>query len=53
MTLHFHGINIWAVLVSIVAMMVIGALWYSPVLFGNTWLRLIGKKPEEIYRVAE
>jgi len=48
MSLHFHGLNIWAVLVSIVAMMVIGALWYSPVLFGNTWMKLIGKKSEDI-----
>ncbi len=48
MSLVFHPINFWAVLVSIVTNMVIGALWYSPVLFGNVWLKLIGKKAEEI-----
>ena len=48
MTLHFHELNIWAILVSVVVMMILGALWYSPVLFGNTWLKLIGKKPEDI-----
>jgi hypothetical protein len=28
--------------------MIIGALWYSPVLFGNAWMKLINKKPDEI-----
>ncbi len=42
------SINIFAVLVSIVVVMVIGALWYSPLLFGNLWLDLIGKKADDI-----
>ncbi|MDC7226389.1 MAG: DUF1761 domain-containing protein [Spirochaetales bacterium] len=42
--------NIWAVLVSVVINMLIGALWYSPVLFGNIWLKLIEKKAEDIGR---
>ena len=41
-------INIWAILVCIVINMGIGALWYSPILFGNVWLKLTGKKPEDI-----
>ena len=32
-------INYWAVLVSALASMVIGSLWYGP-LFGKTWMRL-------------
>lgn len=48
MSLELHYFNIWAVLVGIVGNMVIGALWYSPVLFGNVWLGLIGKKSEDI-----
>jgi len=28
--------------------MVIGSLWYSPLLFGNTWLKLVGKTREGI-----
>lgn len=42
--------NTWAVLVCIVSNMIIGSLWYSPVLFGNTWLQLVGKSPADISR---
>ena len=48
MTLSFHYFNILAFLVCIVSNMILGALWYSPVLFGKVWLNLIGKKPEDI-----
>lgn len=48
MTLQISFLNFWAILVCIISNMVIGALWYSPVLFGNVWLKLIGKKPEDI-----
>lgn len=27
---------------------VVGMLWYSPILFGDLWLRLIGKRADEI-----
>jgi hypothetical protein len=47
MGLHVSEINIWAVLVSTVISMVIGALWYSPVLFGNVWAKLVGFKKDE------
>ena len=36
------NINYIAVLVAAVVNMIIGALWYSPVLFGNLWVRLSG-----------
>lgn len=48
MTLIITPINIWALLVCILINMILGALWYSPVLFGNKWLTLIGKKADEI-----
>jgi hypothetical protein len=38
------AINGWAVLVAAVAQIVLGALWYSPVLFGKMWSRLSGIK---------
>jgi hypothetical protein len=41
-------INYLAVLVAAVANMVIGALWYSPVLFAKPWMKLVGKSEEEI-----
>ncbi len=43
-------INYLAVLISAIATMVIGALWYSPILFGKIWIELSGvtqKKIEE------
>jgi hypothetical protein len=33
--MNFSGINILAVTVSTIAYYVLGALWYSPFLFGN------------------
>lgn len=36
-----------AILVSGVAYMVLGALWYSPALFGKTWMKGIGKTEEQ------
>ena len=36
------------VVIAAIVPMVMGALWYSPLLFGNLWLRLIGKKQEDI-----
>jgi hypothetical protein len=38
-------INLWAVLVAIVASGVLGALWYSPLLFLRPWARAAGRAP--------
>ena len=46
-------INLWAVLVAALAYMVIGMVWYSPLLFGNTWLALMNKTPKEIRRMKK
>ncbi len=35
-------LNYWAVLGAAVAAMVIGSLWYSPLLLGNQWMKLSG-----------
>jgi hypothetical protein len=39
-------VNVWAVLAAGVASMVLGGLWYSPVLFGNAWMRASGMTEE-------
>ena len=39
--------NYLAVLAGAVISLAIGALWYSPPLFGNAWLALIGKTKEQ------
>jgi hypothetical protein len=41
-------INYLAVIVSAVAYLVVGALWYSPVLFGSAWMKGIGKTKEQV-----
>ena len=38
-------INLLAVLVAIVASGVLGALWYSPLLFLRSWVRAAGREP--------
>ncbi len=41
-------LNHWAVFVSALVAMVLGALWYSPVLFGNLWMKLHGWKEKDL-----
>jgi hypothetical protein len=41
-------INWLAIIVSVVVLMVIGALWYSPMLFANSWMKIVGKKEEDL-----
>jgi surface polysaccharide O-acyltransferase-like enzyme len=49
----FVGINFWAVLVSAIACMIIGFAWYSPILFANPWMRLMGIDPNDKAKLAE
>jgi hypothetical protein len=51
--MHFLGVNLWAVLVCAVATMLVGFLWYSPALFANPWMRLMGYDPNDKARIAE
>ncbi len=41
-------INYWAVLLAAILAQVIGALWYSPLLFGKMWQKLMDFYPKEI-----
>jgi hypothetical protein len=47
------GINFWSVLVAAVATLVLGFLWYSPFLFANPWMRLMGIDPNDKAKLAE
>jgi hypothetical protein len=51
--MHFLGVNVWAVLVCALVTMVAGFLWYSPVLFANPWMVLMGYDPNDKARIAE
>jgi hypothetical protein len=51
--MHFLGVNVWAVLVCALVTMVAGFLWYSPVLFANPWMVLMGYDPNDKTKIAE
>lgn len=40
--MKFMGINVWAVLAAALSTMVVGFLWYSPLLFAKPWCALMG-----------
>lgn len=46
--MRFVGINYFAVLTAAVISFLLGGLWYSPVLFGRTWLAGIGKREDQL-----
>lgn len=46
MTGLLFTVNPWGLLLGVVASMVIGMVWYSPLLFGRKWMELVGMTPE-------
>jgi surface polysaccharide O-acyltransferase-like enzyme len=51
--MHYLGVNLWAVGVCAVAGMAVGFLWYSPMLFANPWMVLMGYDPNDKAKIAE
>lgn len=49
----FSTINYWAVLVAGVAQFVIGMLWYSPAMFGNAWMKMVGITKSDIEKAKK
>lgn len=45
---YIQDINIWAVLVAAVVAFLIGALWYSPLLFAKQWMKAHGHTPKKL-----
>ena len=41
-----------AVVVAALVPMILGMVWYAPAVFGNVWIQLIGKKPEDLRKDA-
>jgi hypothetical protein len=41
-------INYWAVIVTAIVPMILGALWYSPAMFARSWMQAVGRTPEEM-----
>jgi hypothetical protein len=44
----FASINYLSVLVATLVAYFFGALWYSPFLFGNAWMTVLGKSKEDL-----
>lgn len=42
-----EGLNYLAVLVSAIAVFALGSLWYTPILFGNVWMKEVGMTQED------
>jgi len=42
------AVNYWAVLAAAVSAFVVGGLWYSPMLFGNVWLKETGLSKQQL-----
>ncbi|MBI1806806.1 MAG: DUF1761 domain-containing protein [Ignavibacteria bacterium] len=45
---HLSQINYLAVLASAISNMIIGAMWYSPILFAKSWMNEMGMKAEDM-----
>ena len=46
-------VNYLAVLVAAIVNMVVGALWYSPLLFGKAWMKLTGFNKKQLKKAKE
>lgn len=44
----FTSINFWAVIVAAASAMLVGSFWYSPLLFGKTWMRENGFSEKDL-----
>jgi hypothetical protein len=48
-----HHLNWLAVLVAAISTMVVGFVWYSPLLFAKPWMREMGYDPDDKTKVQE
>ncbi len=46
-------VNLWSVLVAAIATMVLGFLWYSPMLFARPWMVAMGYDPDDKTKMQE
>ena len=49
----FMDVNLLSVLVAAIATMVLGFLWYSPILFARPWMVLMGYDPNDKAKLDE
>src|SRR5258708_13272596 len=51
--MHMHSLNWLAILVAAISTMVVGFLWYSPILFAKPWMREMGYDLTDKARMEE
>lgn len=51
--MHMHSLNWLAILASAIAAMILGFLWYSPLLFAKAWTREMGYDPNDKAKMDE
>jgi hypothetical protein len=51
--MEFVGVNLWSVLVAAIATMILGFLWYSPLLFAKPWTLAMGYDPNDKAKMDE
>ena len=51
--MHMHHLNLLAIFVAAISTMVVGFVWYSPVLFAKPWMREMGYDPNDKAKVQE
>jgi hypothetical protein len=51
--MHMHNLNWLAILVAAISTMVVGFLWYSPILFAKPWMREMGYDPNDKAKTQE
>jgi hypothetical protein len=51
--MHFNHLNWLAILVAAISTMVVGFLWYSPLLFAKPWMREMGYDLNDKARMEE
>ena len=51
--MNFMDVNLWSVLVAAIATMIVGFLWYSPLLFAWPWMVAMGYDPEDKAKIQE
>ncbi len=51
--MHMHNLNLLAILVAAISTIVVGFIWYSPILFAKPWMREMGYDPDDKSKVQE
>jgi uncharacterized protein DUF1761 len=51
--MNLHHLNWLAILVAAISTMIVGFLWYSPLLFAKPWMREMGYDPNDKAKIEE